>query len=68
MVNLWSTIEHALDYLARADTIPHRTEGEAVLLDYILKDAQGILDLGTGDGRLMSKHNSAIFERLDLPM
>jgi tRNA (cmo5U34)-methyltransferase len=54
MVNLWSTTEHALDYLTRADSIPHRTEGEAVLLDYIPKDAQRILDLGTGDGRLMA--------------
>jgi tRNA (cmo5U34)-methyltransferase len=54
MVNLWSTTEHALDYLARADSIPHRTEGEAVLLDYIPKHAQRILDLGTGDGRLMA--------------
>lgn len=53
MVNLWSTTEHALGYLAKADSIPHRTEGEAVLLDYIPKDAQRILDLGTGDGRLM---------------
>jgi tRNA (cmo5U34)-methyltransferase len=54
MVNLWSTTEHALGYLAKADSIPHRTEGEAVLLDYIPKDAQRILDLGTGDGRLMA--------------
>ncbi len=54
MVNLWSTTEHALGYLAKADSIPHRTEGEAVLLDYIPKDAQQILDLGTGDGRLMA--------------
>jgi tRNA (cmo5U34)-methyltransferase len=53
MVNLWSTTEHALGYLAKADSIPHRTEGEAVLLDYIPKTAQRILDLGTGDGRLM---------------
>jgi tRNA (cmo5U34)-methyltransferase len=53
MVNLWSTTEHALGYLAKADSIPHRTEGEALLLDYIPKTAQRILDLGTGDGRLM---------------
>jgi SAM-dependent methyltransferase len=54
MVNLWSTTEHALEYLAKADSIPHRTEGEAVLLDYIPTTARRILDLGTGDGRLMA--------------
>ena len=54
MVNLWSTTEHALGYLAKADSIPHRTEGEAVLLDYIPTSAKRILDLGTGDGRLMA--------------
>jgi tRNA (cmo5U34)-methyltransferase len=54
MVNLWSTTEHALGYLAKADSIPHRTEGEAVLLDYIPQTANRILDLGTGDGRLMA--------------
>ncbi len=54
MVNLWSTTEHALGYLAKADSIPHRTEGEAVLLDYIPTNTQRILDLGTGDGRLLA--------------
>jgi tRNA (cmo5U34)-methyltransferase len=54
MVNLWSTTEHALGYLAKADSIPHRTEGESVLLDYIPQTAKRILDLGTGDGRLMA--------------
>lgn len=54
MINLWSTTEHALGYLAKADSIPHRTEGEAVLLDYIPTTTKRILDLGTGDGRLMA--------------
>jgi len=52
-VNCWSSAEHALDYLNRIDTIPHRTEGEAVLLDSVPRDVNGILDLGSGDGRLL---------------
>jgi len=52
--NLWTSAEHALGYLVRADAIPHRTEGEAVLLDHVPKTVQRILDLGTGDGRLLA--------------
>lgn len=53
-VNLWTNSEHALDYLERADSITHRTEGEAALLEFIPRATRRILDLGTGDGRLLA--------------
>ena len=52
--NLWSSADHALDYLRRADSIPHRTEGEATLLEFLPSDAARILDVGSGDGRLLA--------------
>jgi len=53
-VNLWDSAEHALDYLRRADSIPHRVEGESTLLEFIPPDAKRILDLGSGGGRLLA--------------
>lgn len=53
-VNLWTSSEHARDYLERADSISHRTEGEAALLEFIPQGTRRILDLGTGDGRLLA--------------
>jgi tRNA (cmo5U34)-methyltransferase len=52
--NLWSTPEHAQEYLRRADTLPHRHEGEAALLEFVPANAKRILDLGTGAGRLIT--------------
>jgi tRNA (cmo5U34)-methyltransferase len=53
-VNLWTSPEHARDYLKRADQISHRSEGESVLLEFVARGARTILDLGTGDGRLLA--------------
>jgi tRNA (cmo5U34)-methyltransferase len=53
-VNLWSSSEHARDYLERADSIKHRGEGEATLLEFVPPNTRRILDLGTGDGRLLA--------------
>jgi tRNA (cmo5U34)-methyltransferase len=53
-VNLWTSTEHVKDYLQRADLISHRGEGEGALLEFIPSGTRRILDLGTGDGRLLA--------------
>ncbi len=59
-VNLWTSSEHARDYLERADSILHREEGEAALLEFVPRNARRILDLGTGDGRLLALVREAL--------
>jgi SAM-dependent methyltransferase len=50
----WSDPAHVAHYLAIADAGSRRAEGESVLLDQVPRDARRVLDLGTGDGRLLA--------------
>ena len=52
-VNRWTSPDHAIEYLARADSIPHRADGEAELIEWLPRETARVLDLGSGDGRLL---------------
>ena len=49
----WQKPEHAAAYLARADGVPQRAAGEAALLEELPPSVERVLDLGSGDGRLL---------------
>jgi tRNA (cmo5U34)-methyltransferase len=52
-MNEWQTAKHALGYLEQADRVPHRSAGEAALIDELPETVRRVLDLGCGDGRLL---------------
>jgi len=53
-VNLWRDGEHALAYLQKRDSIPHRAEGYAAMLEVVPERVERVLDLGTGDGNTLA--------------
>jgi tRNA (cmo5U34)-methyltransferase len=59
-VNLWTSSGHVRDYLERADSILHRTDGESTLVEFMPKTPRRVLDLGTGDGRLLALVKSGL--------
>jgi tRNA (cmo5U34)-methyltransferase len=50
----WTTAAHVHRYLERADEFPRRVEGESVLQELVPRDVRRVLDLGTGDGRVLA--------------
>jgi tRNA (cmo5U34)-methyltransferase len=50
----WTDTAHVRRYLERAEEFPHRAEGEGVLLEQLPEGARPVLDVGTGDGRLLA--------------
>ena len=52
-INLWTSAAHAQRYLEVAYQIPRRQEGEASLLECVPAATRRILDLGSGEGRLI---------------
>jgi tRNA (cmo5U34)-methyltransferase len=53
-INLWPSADHSREYLERADSIPHRGEGEAALLEFLPERVGRVLDVGSGGGRLLT--------------
>ena len=52
-INKWTSSEHVLNYLSRTKR-PHDKEITEAVLEQIPHNVKRVLDLGTGDGRLLS--------------
>jgi tRNA (cmo5U34)-methyltransferase len=52
-MNEWQSTDHATAYLERADRVPQKASGYDALLDEVPAVVRRVLDLGSGDGRLL---------------
>ncbi len=50
----WDDAEHARSYLIERQELPHRIEGEAVVVESLGPNVSRVLDLGAGDGRVLA--------------
>ena len=53
-VNRWESVDHVNNYLSIADDRPHKEEITKAFLEQIPSNVSNVLDLGTGDGRLLA--------------
>ena len=49
----WLSPQHVERYREGGTTLPHRGEGERVLLDFLRPGVERVVDLGAGDGHLL---------------
>jgi tRNA (cmo5U34)-methyltransferase len=52
-INKWTSADHVSAYLSRTN-LPHADEIRNAVLEQVLSNVKRVLDLGTGDGRLMA--------------
>jgi SAM-dependent methyltransferase len=53
-VNMWVSAEHVNRYLSKVGTQPHGAEMTAAFMEQVPTGVKRVLDLGTGDGRLLA--------------
>ena len=53
-INKWISNDHVQTYLAKAGKLPHQEEIKNILLEQIPSNVKRVLDLGTGDGKILA--------------